>query len=142
MERQPREAKRGSMETTGSELQVSDNTNYSRAHACVTFTHPYMSTYPTLYPKGFIIMKNVIKTLAIAGIGHIVIMNAGTAMSKIARKESVQNTKIGKHLYDVMLGASSASFAYGVIIDPSNKQEDVNNFTDDYLTTMLEKLNK
>ena len=116
-------------------------THHRRAHACVTFTHPYMSTYPTLYPKGFIIIKNVIKTLAIAGIGHIVIMNAGTAMSKIARKESVQNTKIGKHLYDVMLGASSASFAYGVIIDPSNKQEDVNNFTDDYITTMLEKLN-
>src|SRR5699024_2462624 len=103
MERQPREAKRGSMETTGSELQVSDNTNHCRSYCGVTFTHPYMSTYPTLYPKGFIIMKNVIKTLAIAGIGHIVIMNAGTAMSKIARKESVQNTNIGKHLYDVML---------------------------------------
>ena len=100
-----------------------------------------MSTYPTLYPKGFI-MKTVINTLAVAGIGHLIIMNAGAFLSGIARKEKVQNTKIGSLLYGAMLGASSASFAYGVIIDPSNSQENVDNFTDDYLTTMLEKLNK
>ena len=87
-------------------------------------------------------MKTVIKTLAIAGVGHLIIMNAGTAIARIARKEKVQNTKIGKHLRDIMHGASLASFAYGVIIDPNNSEEEVTNFYVDYLDTMLEKLNK
>ena len=87
-------------------------------------------------------MKTVIKTLAIAGVGHLIIMNAGVVLADIVRKEKVQNTKIGKHLHDIMHGLSYSSFAYGVIIDPNNSEEEVANFYDDYLTTMLEKLNK
>lgn len=86
-------------------------------------------------------MKTVIKTLAIAGVGHIIILNTGVAMSIIARKEKVQNTKIGRKLYNAMNVIGASAFAYGVMVDPENDQDAVNDFYNDYLTVIIEKLN-
>ena len=87
-------------------------------------------------------MKTVIKSLAIAGVGHLVILNATGALATIARKESVQNTKFGKKLHKAMSVVSLAASGYGVIINPDIAQENIEVFYDDYLTTLLETWNK
>lgn len=83
-------------------------------------------------------MKTVIKTLAIAGVGHFAILNATTAIAAIARNEKVQDTKIGKFLYDAMSAVSSVEFVHSVIVNPAYSQEEVSNFYAEHLIAQLE----
>ena len=83
-------------------------------------------------------MKTVIKTLAIAGVGHLAILNATAAIAVIARNEKVQNTKIGKKLYGAMSVLSSAEFMHSVSLNPAHSQEEVDNFYAENLIALLE----